>query len=49
MSNLDHDDAKIVRHWLDHLQMGTTGPQMLAITLDAEDALARYRERLERA
>ena len=49
MSTLDHEDAKMVRHWLDHLQMGTTGPQMLAITLDAEEALVRYRERLERA
>ncbi len=49
MTALDTDDAHKVRLWLEHLQLGTTGEQMLVITLDAEEALTRYRERLEAA
>tara|TARA_B100001057_G_scaffold330208_1_gene330573 strand:- start:235 stop:384 length:150 start_codon:yes stop_codon:yes gene_type:complete len=49
MTALDTDDAHKVRIWLEHLQLGTTGEQMLATTLDAEEALTRYRERLEAA
>lgn len=45
---LDKDRADKVRLWLDHLTMGTGGPAMLNITLDAEDALREWREDFER-
>ena len=49
MTNLETEDAYKVRLWLEHLQLGTTGEQMLVATLNAEEALTRYRERLESA
>ena len=49
LTALDTEDAQKVRLWLEHLNLGTTGEKMLVITLDAEEALTRYRERLEAA
>jgi len=43
----DADAALKAELWLEALQGGITGDRMLHITMDLEDALRAYRNRLE--
>ncbi len=45
----EEDAVRIVRLWIQHLERGTIGEELLHATLDAEEAITRYRQKLESA